>query len=1007
MRKYILIFIVLFIFYYIFKYCNESKDENIKENFSQVNTTPSNPNQPIITNITPYNRSVTINWNPPIALIRGGWVKEYIIKSNPGNKTVSTSGDKNMAIVRDLNNGTAYTFTVRAISNKGFNQPPSNPSTPVTPNASYNDYVPPPPPPTPDQPRIKSIIPNNRSVTINWDPPIALTRGGWVKEYIVKSNPGNKTVSTSGDKNMAIVRDLINGTPYTFTIQAISNKGFYQAPSNPSTSVTPRATPNAPTNVSVSAVNGVATINWTASAPNGSVITGYIIKNSGIKIAETYLATPTSTTFNVISGTSYSLTVAPKYSGGPSDGGDSSIPYSFGSTFILPTAPTNVQGFLTNGALNGTVNLTWTQPTNMGAAIIGYRIKNNGTPQPNAMVLISGNTATVTVPNNQPYSLTLEAVYNNAQGIESYIMATNSLAITGTPTAPFILPTAPTNVQGFLTNGAQNGTVDLTWNQPTNMGASITGYRIKNNGTPQSNAIVSGNTARVTVPNDQFYSLTLEAKYNNAQGIESYMATNSPAITGTPTAPFILPSAPTNVQGSLDIGTENSMVQLTWDQPIIPGAAAITGYIIKNNGVVTRITNSDARTALVSVPNNQIYSLTLEATYNNAQGTVLSIMSTSPPITGTPTAPFILPTAPTNVQGFLTNGAQNGTVRLTWNQPIIPGAAAITGYIIRNNSATAPIASVGPNVTEITVDVPNDQFYSLTLEAVYNNAQGIESYIMATNSPAITGTPTTPIIPPSASTTVNQPEINTVEQILGTENTPTVNIVWTHTQNSNNPTSMYKISIIDANDPTNLNEVDVVSTASDNIYSKQITNLFMNDYSYYFTVTAINQIGEVVSNNSSDITILSHPNRPSISSNNVTVGNGSIRIRWTPPQVTDANDISAYRIRIMQTQDRTTIQNRLIYTATATRNNDGDYDELFNNLTNNTSYIVSIIAINSIGGSSPITFRNITPIETAPIQVEPFGNVSQTRTANSRTNKLPTGVYSSNNMSIYATIRRY
>ena len=374
----------------------------------------------------------------------------------------------------------------------------------------------------------------------------------------------------------------------------------------------------------------------------------------------------------------------------------------------------------------------------------------------------------------------------------------------------------------------------------------------------------------------------------------------------------------------------------------------------------------------------------------------------------------------------------------------------------------------------------------------------------------------------SASTTVNQPEITAVQQILGTENGPNnagVTVNWTHTYNSENPTLKYIITIMNITDPNiyiapvevDSNEIDSNGVDS-NISSTQIMNLISNN-SYYFTVTAINEIGvPVVSNNSNNIRLLSVPDIPNITTENITVGDRFIRIRWTQP----SEDITSYRIQIRRSA--TTIHNRLI-TATDRIAGSLDYDLTFGNLTNGLLHVVSIAAINTAGRSEfmilnvipatrpekPIistavlnttnqsvvvswtapnsggsrirnytvkTYQNdievedkrvttqlstqtvpspttatitgiandgtytfsvlatniinniinnsdesdkVTPIievvdnvnEAVDNVTEPFGNISQTRTANSRTNKLPTGVYSSNNMSMYATIRKY
>ena len=67
---------------------------------------------------------------------------------------------------------------------------------------------------------------------------------------------------------------------------------------------------------------------------------------------------------------------------------------------------------------------------------------------------------------------------------------------------------------------------------------------------------------------------------------------------------------------------------------------------------------------------------------------------------------------------------------------------------------------------------------------------------------------------------------------------------------------------------------------------------------------------------------------------------------------------------------------------------------------------------NLMGGNmgSDINMGNVMGV-TAPVtglnSIQKFGNVSRTQRANNPSSKLPTGVSSSNNMSMYASVRNY
>lgn len=84
----------------------------------------------------------------------------------------------------------------------------------------------------------------------------------------------------------AVVPGLTDGTPYTFTVQAVNRVGA-SAPSLPSAAVTPSASaggvPGAPASVSVEPGDGAASLHITApSSAGGTPVTGYTISGHGV-----------------------------------------------------------------------------------------------------------------------------------------------------------------------------------------------------------------------------------------------------------------------------------------------------------------------------------------------------------------------------------------------------------------------------------------------------------------------------------------------------------------------------------------------------------------------------------------------------------------------------------------------------------------------------------------------------------------------------------------------------
>ncbi len=84
-------------------------------------------------------------------------------------------------------------------------------------------------------------LPGNQQVTVSWGAPT--TSGGYpITGYTVTASPGGSTCSTTG-ATTCVVTGLTNGTPYAFTVAAVSAVGHSEA-SPPSTPVTPTPATN-------------------------------------------------------------------------------------------------------------------------------------------------------------------------------------------------------------------------------------------------------------------------------------------------------------------------------------------------------------------------------------------------------------------------------------------------------------------------------------------------------------------------------------------------------------------------------------------------------------------------------------------------------------------------------------------------------------------------------------------------------------------------------------------
>lgn len=161
------------------------------------------PTAPTAPTVIAGDTTANVSW---VASSAGSAPITYAVISSPAGGVCRVTGLT--ANCTGLTNGTAYTFTVRAINTTGFaNSVASNAVTPSN---------------LPGVPGAPTVVASDKKVTVT---PTAATNGTPATSYLVTSAPGGKTCTVTLPATSCDVTGLTNGTSYTFVAQAINANG--------------------------------------------------------------------------------------------------------------------------------------------------------------------------------------------------------------------------------------------------------------------------------------------------------------------------------------------------------------------------------------------------------------------------------------------------------------------------------------------------------------------------------------------------------------------------------------------------------------------------------------------------------------------------------------------------------------------------------------------------------------------------------------------------------------
>jgi subtilisin len=249
-----------------------------------------------------------------------------------------------------------------------------------------------------------------------------------------------------------------------------------------------------------------------------------------------------------------------------------------------PAAPT-----LSGSASEGSVDLTWTAPTNDGGApVTGYAIyrgTSTGTATPYATV---GNVLTyadTSVTGGDTYWYEVAAVNTAGTGARSN-------EVSATPPAPPPPPDPPS--EPALSASAGDASALLSWTAPADDGgATISGYEVYR-GTAAGSATPHATVGNVLTFTDTGLANGTTYWYWVAAVNVAGIGDPSNEVSVTPSASATAPSAPTGLTAKV----QGSSVRLAWSAPASNGGSALTFYRVQRS--------SSAGTATFQVPATQL-----------------------------------------------------------------------------------------------------------------------------------------------------------------------------------------------------------------------------------------------------------------------------------------------------------------------------------------------------------------------------------------------------------------
>ena len=659
---------------------------------ASVKATPRGPpSAPQSLAASPGDTEVTLTWSPP-ADDGGSDITGYEYQVDEGDWEDAGAATARSVAVSDLENGTSYSFSLRAVNAAGEG---AAATVDATPQAAIT---------APTAPQNLAAEAGDEQVTLTWSPP-ANDGGSDITGYEYRVDQGGWQDAGAADARSAVVSDLDNLTSYTFSLRALN--GGTEAGAAATVEATPRAeatAPSAPQNVAAEPGDTVVRVTWSPPADDGgSDLTGYQIRG-GLRtswLTTSAAETGPATFSNLENGREYTFEVR-----AVNDIGEGPIASVKATPRGVPSAPRN----LAASPGDTEVTLTWDPPADDGgSAITGYELQVDQGAWKKAETADGLSVVVMDLKNEQSYTFSVRAV----NGIDPGAAAT----VQATPRATITAPTAPRN----LAASPGNGEVTLTWDPPANDGGSdVLGYEYRVDQGDWKDAGAADARSVVVSDLDNLTSYAFSLRAENAAGSGA-----AATVRATPRAELTAPSVPRNLAAE----PGDTVVSITWDPPADDGGSALTGYQMRGGLQTSWASIPATETGPANFPNlenGREYTFEVRAVNDIGEGPIASVKATPRAAIGTR-----MPSAPRNLRV----SPRDTTARLTWDPPVDDGGSAVTGYEYRVDRKGWEDAGAARARSVVVTGLMNERSYRFAVRAVNGTGPGVEEMVAATPSP--------------------------------------------------------------------------------------------------------------------------------------------------------------------------------------------------------------------------------------------------------------------------------